>query len=306
MRYWKGPQRSSPSSTTSSSRSRNQALPCKEVAQPAWHMNSATYCRKGTQAQGPWLPSMCVCVLGVEVEVGVLTSSASFRLLGEITCPSRTRARCPTSQLPSCGAEVVAPGSWGGKGDTRGGKDLVGIRMGQPGSWPTSDPSSCLIPLTTPSGETSPQKKSGVIRTMGGLKTQGKWEGDNRWILGFRVFPLLSFLIHVVLMTPSCRALVRPDMTLPALCRLCPWRTAKSPLSYTKAGVLPGRWAWVRAIQTGGQEPSRKAWKDLPGGPVVKTSPFNVGVVGLIPDQGARIPHDFWPKNQNVKTEAVL
>ena len=74
---------------------------------------------------------------------------------------------------------------------------------------------------------------------------------------------------------------------------------SQEPLSYTKAGVLPVRWAWVRAIQTGGQEPSRKAWKDLPGGPVVKTSPFNVGVVGLIPDQGARIPHDFWPKRKN-------
>lgn len=69
-----------------------------------------------------------------------LTSSASFRLSGEITCPSRTRARCPTFQIPSRWVEVVAPGSWGGKGDTRGGKDLVGMRMEQPGSWPTGHP----------------------------------------------------------------------------------------------------------------------------------------------------------------------
>lgn len=62
------------------------------------------------------------------------------------------------------------------------------------------------------------------------------------WFQG--VFPLLSFLIHVVLMIPPCRALVRPEVTLPTLSRLCPWETAKSPLSYTKAGVLPVRWTW--------------------------------------------------------------
>ena len=30
---------------------------------------------------------------------------------------------------------------------------------------------------------------------------------------------------------------------------------------------------------------------DIPGGPVVKTSPFNVGAAGLIPGQGVKIPH---------------
>ena len=124
------------------------------------------------------------------------------------------------------------------------------------------------------------------------------------WFQG--VSPLLSFLIHVVLMIPPCRALVRPEVTLPTLGRLCPWETAKSPLSYTKAGILPVRWTWVRAIWTGGQESSRKAWKDLPGGPVVKTSSSNVGGAGLIPGQGARIPHASWPKNQNIQTEAIL
>ena len=37
------------------------------------------------------------------------------------------------------------------------------------------------------------------------------------------------------------------------------------------------------------------------GGPVVKTSPSNAGCSGLIPGQGAEIPYDPWPKNQNVK-----
>ena len=41
---------------------------------------------------------------------------------------------------------------------------------------------------------------------------------------------------------------------------------------------------------------------DFPGGSVVKTLPPGpAGVASSIPDQGARIPHDFWPKNQNMK-----
>ena len=31
--------------------------------------------------------------------------------------------------------------------------------------------------------------------------------------------------------------------------------------------------------------------RDFPSGPVVETSTFNVGGVGLIPGQGAKIPH---------------
>ena len=34
---------------------------------------------------------------------------------------------------------------------------------------------------------------------------------------------------------------------------------------------------------------------------MVKTSPSNAGDVGLIPGQGAKIPHASWPKNQNIK-----
>ena len=37
---------------------------------------------------------------------------------------------------------------------------------------------------------------------------------------------------------------------------------------------------------------------DIPGGPVVKTSPSNAGSVGLICGQGSKIPHTFWT-NQN-------
>ena len=40
---------------------------------------------------------------------------------------------------------------------------------------------------------------------------------------------------------------------------------------------------------------------DLPGGPVVKTSPSNAGSTGSIPGQGAKIPHASGPKNQNIK-----
>ena len=42
----------------------------------------------------------------------------------------------------------------------------------------------------------------------------------------------------------------------------------------------------------------------FPDGPVVKTS-SNVGDVGSIPDQGAKIPKASWPKIQK-KSEAML
>ena len=40
---------------------------------------------------------------------------------------------------------------------------------------------------------------------------------------------------------------------------------------------------------------------DFPGGPVVETSPSNAGGMGLMPGQGAKIPHASWPKNQNME-----
>ena len=41
--------------------------------------------------------------------------------------------------------------------------------------------------------------------------------------------------------------------------------------------------------------------RDLPGGPVVRTSRADAGGVGSTPGQGAKIPHASWPKNQNRK-----
>ena len=50
-----------------------------------------------------------------------------------------------------------------------------------------------------------------------------------------------------------------------------------------------------------------KSWGywDFPGGSVVKTLPFNAGDVDSIPGEGAKIPHDLWTKNQNIK-QAIL
>ena len=42
-------------------------------------------------------------------------------------------------------------------------------------------------------------------------------------------------------------------------------------------------------------------FRDFPGGPVVKNPPSNAGGAGLIPGQGAKIPHASGPKNQNIK-----
>ena len=40
---------------------------------------------------------------------------------------------------------------------------------------------------------------------------------------------------------------------------------------------------------------------DFPGGPVVKTLPFNVKGESSIPGWGAKILHALWLKNQNMK-----
>ena len=40
---------------------------------------------------------------------------------------------------------------------------------------------------------------------------------------------------------------------------------------------------------------------EFPGGPVVKTSPSNARVTVSVPSQGAKIPHAFWPKIQNIE-----
>ena len=41
--------------------------------------------------------------------------------------------------------------------------------------------------------------------------------------------------------------------------------------------------------------------RDLPSGPVVKTSPSNARGVGSTPGQGPRIPHALRTENQNIK-----
>lgn len=42
----------------------------------------------------------------------------------------------------------------------------------------------------------------------------------------------------------------------------------------------------------------REFW-DVPGGPVLKTSPSNAGGVGSSPSPGAKSLHASWPKHQN-------
>ena len=54
----------------------------------------------------------------------------------------------------------------------------------------------------------------------------------------------------------------------------------------------PGGWLAFHKKYGGG---------DFAGGPVVKSSRFNAGGVGLIPVPGAKIPHVLQPKNQNTK-----
>ena len=41
--------------------------------------------------------------------------------------------------------------------------------------------------------------------------------------------------------------------------------------------------------------------RDFSAGPVIKISSSNTGDAGLIPGQGAKIPHASWPKTQNIK-----
>ena len=50
-----------------------------------------------------------------------------------------------------------------------------------------------------------------------------------------------------------------------------------------------------------GKLQTREELRDLPGGPVVKTSPFKAGSVGSLPGQGVKIPHALGAKNQNIK-----
>ena len=42
---------------------------------------------------------------------------------------------------------------------------------------------------------------------------------------------------------------------------------------------------------------------DFSGGPVARTSPFNVGVAGSIPGQRVKIPHAKWQKKKKTKKQ---
>ena len=44
-----------------------------------------------------------------------------------------------------------------------------------------------------------------------------------------------------------------------------------------------------------------ECYRDFLGNPMVKISPPDAGVTGLIPGQGARISHAWGPKTQNIK-----
>ena len=48
-----------------------------------------------------------------------------------------------------------------------------------------------------------------------------------------------------------------------------------------------------------------KKHRDLPSGPVVKSSPSHSGGVGSTPGQVAKIPHALEPRNPNI-TGAIL
>ena len=43
---------------------------------------------------------------------------------------------------------------------------------------------------------------------------------------------------------------------------------------------------------------------DFSGGPVARTSPFNVGVAGSIPGQRVKIPHAKWKKKKKKKPKS--
>ena len=52
-----------------------------------------------------------------------------------------------------------------------------------------------------------------------------------------------------------------------------------------------------------GKTVSRRKQRDFPGGPLVKTSPSNIGGAGSIPGREAKIPHALQPKSQGGSRE---
>ena len=49
-----------------------------------------------------------------------------------------------------------------------------------------------------------------------------------------------------------------------------------------------------------------KKIRDFPGGPVVKSPPANAEDSGSIPGRGAKIPHAWQPKDQNIKRSNIV
>ena len=47
-------------------------------------------------------------------------------------------------------------------------------------------------------------------------------------------------------------------------------------------------------------------FRDCPGSPVVETLPSNAEGAGLIPGQGAKIPHVSWPQKSKNNTKATF
>ena len=39
---------------------------------------------------------------------------------------------------------------------------------------------------------------------------------------------------------------------------------------------------------------------------MVKTLPSSAGGAGSVPDQGAKIPHDSWPKDRNINRSSTV
>ena len=50
-----------------------------------------------------------------------------------------------------------------------------------------------------------------------------------------------------------------------------------------------------------GEEREWENRKDIPGDPVVETSPSIAGSVGSTPGQGTKIPRALWPENQSIE-----
>ena len=61
----------------------------------------------------------------------------------------------------------------------------------------------------------------------------------------------------------------------------------------------------IEKLEAGQEYPyfnKRHFYQDLPGSPVVNILPSNAGGAGSIPGWGVKIPHDSWPKNQNINS----